>query len=181
MKSLNDPRRRDLIPVGKIVKTHGIHGSVRIKYYNEDKSRFSFYRTILLMDSDGCMERFEVTAAKPYKGVVIAQLAGVENLGRARRLVGASVLVEKAALPELEAGEYYWTDLIGMEVTTTRGDRLGEILDIIPTGGTDVFVVKRGEKEILIPATEKFIQKVDASSGHMVVSLLGGLVENDSI
>jgi len=177
---LNNPKKRELITIGRIVKTHGIHGRLRIKYFNEDKSFFS-YRKILLMDPVGHLESFDVTDARTHKDSIIIQLKNVDHIGAAERLVGASVLVEKEALPALEEGEYYWTDLIGMEVTTASGERVGEVLDVIPTGGADVFVVKEGEKEVLVPATEEVIRQVDIASRRMVVDLLKGLKEDDSI
>lgn len=180
MKSLNNPKKRELVTIGRIVKTHGIHGRLRIKYYNEDKSFFS-YRRVLLTDPVGHLESFDVTDARAHKDSIIIQLRNVDHIGAAERLVGASVLVEKEVLPALEEGEYYWTDLIGMEVTTASGERLGEVLDVIPTGGTDVFVVKEGEKEVLVPATEEVIRQVDIASRRMVVDLLEGLNEDDSI
>ena len=174
-------KKRELIPIGKIVNTHGIHGKLRVIYYNEDKTNFFSYRKILLRDPRGHLEPFEVKEAKIHQKFIIVQFKGLDNLDEAERLVGASVLVERAVLPKLEEGEYYWADLIGMEVLTVKGDRLGEILDIIPTGGTDVFVIKTDKREVLIPATEEVIKQVDMASRRMVVHPLEGLIGNDSI
>jgi 16S rRNA processing protein RimM len=181
LKSSNNFRNKDIITIGRIVKTHGIHGRLRLRYYNEDKNSFFAYRMILLMNQAGNLVPFEVTEAKIHQDLILVQLDGVDSLDQAENLVGASVLVEKAALPELKGGEYYWADLIGMEVTDVRGVRLGEVFDIISTGGTDVFVIKMDEKEILIPATEEVIREVDVALRRMVVSPLEGLVEDDPI
>ncbi len=178
---MNKPEKSDLITIGEIVRTHGIHGKLRIRYYNEDKNFFLSYRKILLMDSAGHVEAFEVVEARIHKDFILAQLKNVDGIGQAERFIGASVLVDKASLPALGEGEYYWTDLIGMEVKTVSGDRLGKVSDIIPTGGSDVFVVMEGKKEIFIPANEEVIKQIDTASRHIIVCLLEGLYGNDSI
>jgi len=174
-------KERELIPIGKIVNTHGIQGKLRAVYYSRDKTGFFPYSKILLRDPRGHLEPYEIIEAKIHRKFFIVQLKDVNNLDQAERLVGASVLVEKATFPRLEAGEYYWVDLIGMEVTTVKGDRVGEISGIISTGGIDVFVIKMGEKEVLIPATEDVIKQVNIASRHMVIHLLEGLIGDDSV
>lgn len=174
-------KERELISIGKIVNTHGIQGKLRAIYYSKDKTGFFPYSKILLRDPRGHLEPHKVIEAKIHRKFIIVRLRDVNSLDQAERLVGAPVLVEKATFPKLEEGEYYWADLIGMEVTTVKGDRLGEISGIIPTGGIDVFVVNRGEKEVLIPATEDVIKQVDVASRHMVIHLLEGLIGDDSV
>jgi 16S rRNA processing protein RimM len=181
LKSSNNSEESELIAIGKVIRTHGIHGGLRVRYYNENKNLFSSYRRILLMVPGGHPKPFAVTEARIHRNLVIVQLENVESIDQAERLVGASILVEKAALPALEEGEYYWTDLIGMDVRTESGDPVGKIEDIILTGGTDVFVIKKGEKEILIPANDEVIRKVDIVARHMTVCLLEGMTKDDSI
>jgi len=164
-----------------IANTHGIHGKLRVKYFNEDKSNFFSYKKVLLRDREGHLGSFEIAEAKVHRKFIVVQFKSIDNLDQAERLVGASVLVEKAAFPKLEEGEYYWADLIGMEVVTASGDRVGEVSDIIPTSGTDVFVIKVGEKEALIPATEERIKQIDVASRRMVIDVMEGLMGNDSI
>ncbi len=174
-------KNRELILIGRVVHAHGIHGKLRIVYYNEDKTSFFRYRKILLRDSFGQLEPFEVTDARIHRKSIIVQLKGFDNLDQAERLVGASVLVEKSALPELEQGEYYWADLIGMEVTNAKGDWVGEVSDIIPTRGADVFVIKAHERELLVPATEEVIREIDLASRRMVICPEEGLIGDDSV
>ncbi len=133
------------------------------------------------MTPGGHPKPFGVTEARIHRRQVIVKLENVESIDQAERLVGAPILVEKAALPVLEEGEYYWTDLIGMDVWTERKDRVGKLADIIPTGGTDVFVIKKGEKEILVPANDEVIRKVDIVARHMTVCLPEEMTKDDSI
>ena len=117
--------------------------------------------------------------AKPHtKGILLA-LKGVGNREEAEALIGCEILIERARLPELDEGTYYWTDLIGLSVYTIDGDCLGRIDSIIPTGSNDVYVVKNmvdgKENEVLIPALESVVVEVDLNREIMRVDLPEGL------
>jgi 16S rRNA processing protein RimM len=77
-------------------------------------------------------------------------------------------------LEDLTEGEYYWRDIIGLDVYTQDGKRLGRIESVFPTGSNDVYVCK-GEREILIPAIADVIQGIDLDKNIMTVKLLEGL------
>jgi 16S rRNA processing protein RimM len=92
-------------------------------------------------------------------------------------LVGSQLLVDRNQLPPLPDGEYYWCDLLGMTVVLDDGSPLGEITDIIATGSNDVYVVKSGEREVLVPAIEDVVLNIDPVAGEMRVALLEGLLD----
>jgi 16S rRNA processing protein RimM len=77
----------------------------------------------------------------------------------------------------LTEGEYYWCDLIGLKVITDGGVHLGELYDIMATGSNDVYLVRSGEKEYLIPAIEDVVVEINLAAGVMTVSPLEGLLE----
>ncbi len=81
---------------------------------------------------------------------------------------------EAVSLPE---GTYYWFELMGMEVVTESGEKLGSIVDIFETGSNDVYVVKRGRKEVYVPATREVIKQVDRKEKRMIIHLIDGLIE----
>jgi 16S rRNA processing protein RimM len=94
-----------------------------------------------------------------------------------QHLVGREIYAERGQLPELTEGEYYWCDLIGLKVVTAEGVLLGELYDIMATGSNDVYLVRSGEKEYLIPAIEDVVVEVNLAAGVMTVSPLEGLLE----
>jgi len=177
LRSLNSLEERELIAIGRIARVHGIHGRLRVVYYNEDKTRFSSYKRVLLKDREGRLGSFRVEEARIHGKFILLSLEGVDSIDQAERLVGSAVLVERADLPDLERGEYYWADLIGMEVTTPEGERVGEVCSIVPTGGTDVIVIGTGKEELLVPATENWIRGIDTASKRMVIEFSEDLVE----
>ncbi len=83
---------------------------------------------------------------------------------------------EEEAIP-LPEGTYYWFELIGMEVVSETGEKLGTIVDIFETGSNDVYVLKRGRKETYIPATREVIRQVDKQAKRMTIRVPEGLLE----
>ena len=110
-----------------------------------------------------------VDGRKQGKGLV-ALLPGFEDREQAIKLVGQQIFVERDQLPPTVEGEYYWTDLEGLEVHTTNGDVLGRVEKLMETGANDVLVI-RGEREHLVPFVQgQYVKRVD---------LEGGLIEVD--
>ena len=174
-------RRDDLVLIGEVIGAHGIKGAVRVYSHAQSPQCFRVGHQLMLEGAGEDARLFEIKAAKPYKKIVRLRLKGVCTREDAQGLTGCRVYMEKAALPPLEEDTYYWTDLIGLSVFTSDGDRLGQIEEIIPTGANDVYVVRSrestGAKEVLIPAIASVIQDIDLDRGRMRVELPDGLLE----
>jgi 16S rRNA processing protein RimM len=79
-------------------------------------------------------------------------------------------------MPELSDGEYYWNEVIGLQVVTEDDRVLGRIETVFPTGSNDVYVCRSPEgREILLPAIVDVVRAIDRERGVMVVRLLKGL------
>ena len=106
-------------------------------------------------------------------------MEGIDTRDHAQALVGADLLVERAQLPELDDGIYYWADIIGLTVYGKDSARLGVVVDIMTTGGNDVYVVKPPHappgRERLIPALATVVTEIDVKRGIMRVDLPEGL------
>jgi 16S rRNA processing protein RimM len=170
---------KDLFPIGKVVKTHGVKGKVKVAYFGEDLHRFSLYREIFIKDDKGRPEPYEILEAIPQPPRLILRLNGIEKVEEAEPLIGREIFIEKKALFELGEGEYYWMDLLGMKVETREGKRIGKVREIFPTGANDVYVVEGKRGEILLPATEEVIQSIDLKKGVMKVLRMEGLWEDE--
>ena len=105
----------------------------------------------------------------------IVALAEVTDRGAAEALTGAEVVVARDRLPPPEADSFYWMDLIGMVVTTMDGKPLGNLIRILETGANDVYVVRRGARETLVPALASVVRRVDLEQRRMWVDLPEGL------
>ena len=168
-----------VIPIGKIVGAHSLNGTSRVYSYAESVSVFKPNSKIILRSPDGQENIYEINWVKPHTRNVLLALKGVNDRTQAEKLIGCELLIEKARLPELEDGTYYWFDLIGLSVFTTEGEFLGRIESIISTGSNDVYVVKPPDgdekDEVLIPALESVVLDIDLEKQKMQVDLPEGL------
>ena len=170
---------KDLFPIGRVVKPHGVKGKIKVEYFGEDLNRFSLYREVFIEDRMGKMETYEILETIPQPPRLILRLKGIERVEDAQILVGKEILIPKEALPDLPEDEYYWIEILGMVVETEEGKRIGKVKEILPTGANDVFVVEGKRGEIFLPATEQVIQSIDRKRGVMKVIRMEGLWEEE--
>ena len=109
-----------------------------------------------------------VDEAKVHSGTVVAKLDGVETREQALALKGATVSVQRAALPEAEEGRYYLADLVGLEVVNEQGERLGVVRQWTTNGAQDVMELV-GERTRLIPWVSAIVKDVDLAARRIVV------------
>ncbi len=170
---------KGLIPIGRILRPHGIRGKLKLEYYGEDVNRFPPCQEVFIEMEAGKLQSFEILGKTPQPPRLILHLKGIERREQVECLVGKEVLIKREDLPVLGRGEYYWADLLGMVVETQEGKRIGWLKEIFPTGANDVYVVAGKRREIYLPATEEVIQGIDCERGIMKVNRMEGLWERD--
>jgi 16S rRNA processing protein RimM len=171
------PESDVLIPVGKIIGSHGVRGQVKVYSYSGNLESLRAVRTVVLKSPQGDLNEVQLTGVTPNAGKIIIGLKDVADINQVPPLVGSEVCLLRSQLPEPEENEYYWRDLIGLEVVTTDGTVIGSLVDIFETGSNDVYVVRSGEREHLIPAVASVISSVDLEGGRMVITPLEGLLD----
>ena len=152
------------IVIGEILKPQGIRGEVKIKPLLDDMAGLKGVKNVEIGGAE-----YKVLSARADAQAAYLALSGVADRNAAELLRGKEILADRAELPALEEGRYYIVDVIGCEVVTEKGQRLGEIADILPAH-TDVYVLKDGEKESMFPAAEGVIVHVDVENKRIVVS-----------
>jgi 16S rRNA processing protein RimM len=170
---------KNLFPIGRVVKPHGVKGKMKVEYFGEDLHRFSSYREIFIEDEKSGLESYEILEVIPQPPRLILRLKGIEKIEQTEPLIGKNILIEKEALPELEEGEYYWADLLGIKVETREGKGIGKVREIFSTGAHDVYVVEGKRGEIFLPAIEDVIQSIDLKKRVMKVVRMEGLWEDE--
>ena len=169
----------NLLSIGKIVGAHGIKGVVKVFSYAESLARYQSGTQLILKDSHGNRSVRTVNWAKPHSKNILLSLDGTRERRQAEALIGSELLIEKAALEELDGDSYYWDDLLGLAVYRLSGEYIGEITAIIPTGSNDVYVVRQPdleiETEVLVPALVSVVKEVDLDRKIMRVDLPEGL------
>ena len=165
------------ILIGKIFGTHGAGGVAKLYSYAESLSVFKPGSFILVESTGGEEKLFKINWVKPHKRAALISLKGVTTRMQADALHGSKLFIEKTQLPELDEDTYYWFDLIGLDVFSIKEKYIGRLENIIETGSNDVYVVKHGDNEILIPAIESVIKAIDLKAKRMDVDLPEGLVD----
>jgi 16S rRNA processing protein RimM len=181
LKSSNNQKvPGDLVQVGKIIGAHGIDGAVKVYSYAESAECFAAGKKLLLFGRTGTTA-YDVLRSDAYKKIMRVRLEGVTTRDQAETLIESDVFLPRQDLPPLEPDTYYWSDVIGMEVTSASGEYLGRVVQIIPTGANDVYVIETppghaAGDEILIPAIASVVLDIDVPGKRMRVELPEGLV-----
>lgn len=161
--------------VGEIVAAHGVDGTLKVRPTTDFPERLVKRREIWV---GGSPHPSRVTHAQMHINVVLLRIDGVTNRDQAERLRGERLSVPTKSLPSLPDGEYYWYQLVGLEVYEWETGRfLGTIGQVIRSGGHhDLFEVDRAPlKPLLIPALKHLVQVVDVEGRRMEVILPPGM------
>ena len=140
------------IPIGKIIGLFGVAGWVKVHSYTRPRQNIIAYSRWRLSPREGALVFSpELESVRRRGGGVVAKFAGIDDRTAAGALLGREVTVEKTQFAPLPEGEYYWFQLVGLEVVNTRRRVLGVVRCLLETGGNDVLVVENGRKRRLIP------------------------------
>lgn len=166
---------KDLIEVGQIVNTYGIHGFVKIKPFVDYKEQFKSFK-ILFLSFGKQTKELEVEEIRFSNDLVLAKLKGIETIEQAEEYRNLYLYAKRRDIP-LEEGAHFIVDLIGLEVYTEDGKLLGTIKEVLQPGANDVYVVEDvTHKDILLPVIPDVIKKIDLEEKKVVVKLLKGLI-----
>ena len=165
-----------MIALGEIVATHGIEGWLKLNPYNPDSPTLLSTQKIVL-ENDGVRSAQRLQAVKPHKNQLLIRLQGVDGINEAQKWIGSIVSVAETNLPALGADEYYYYQVVGLEVFDTEGNRIGIITRLWSTPGGDLYVVQGEAKEYLIPVTKEIVEKIDLTAGKMIINPPEGLLE----
>jgi len=163
------------VKLGRITTVYGVKGWVKVFSNTEPMDNIFAYQPWQIQ-INGQWQEVKVNQGKHHGKGLIAQLEGCNDREQAKFYVGAEIAVDQSLLPDLEEGEYYWSQLTGMNVETEAGVKLGKVDHLIATGANDVLVVKGSQASIdseerLIPwLPDQVITKIDLSGGVIRVN-----------
>lgn len=184
------PDIEDLVVVGRVRRPTGIDGTLLIEVYSGDPKRFSVGDRVFI---DGAEHEIVRTGASGKSAKI--KLAGIDSIEKAGPFRGEELAVTIDSLPDNPPGVYYHYEILGIDVVTLDGQRLGTLTEVIETGGNDVFVVSpdgdetrreaanedsgkgpNNSGEILIPVLDGVIVAVDKENGVMTIDPPAGLI-----
>jgi 16S rRNA processing protein RimM len=153
--------------LGAVVAAHGIKGEVRVKTFTLAPESLGAYGPL----TTGSGRTLSIASIRPMKqSEMIVAFAGVADRNQAESLKGEGLYVARAQLPELEAGEFYQADLIGLKVEDSGGKDIGVVRAIHNFGAGDLIEIERvgGESEF-IPLSDESVTRVDIAGGRIVI------------
>ncbi|HUS24735.1 MAG TPA: ribosome maturation factor RimM [Candidatus Binatia bacterium] len=152
------------VELGRVVGAFGIHGWIRVRSITRPPQAILEYGQWQVGD-----RTYVVREGRPHGALVAVQLEGVADRDAAQALTGATIEVERSALPKLRKGQFYWADLMGASVETVQGETLGVLSGLTSNGVQDVMQV-RGDRERLIPyVSGPIVKAVDPVAKRIVV------------
>ena len=163
--------------IGKIVGAHGVRGTIRIQPIAESLEIFKPGTALLVISPEDRKTSCKINWIKPHSHGALLTFREITNRDQAKALTGSELYIESGRFPKLEDGAYYWFELIGLNVYTSEDRSIGRLESIIETGANDVYVVKKNNKEILIPALKSVVRSIDINRKIMCVELPDGLEE----
>lgn len=138
-----------MVILGKISGVFGIKGWVKVHAFTETRLGIVDYSPWQLK-VNGQWTTCKVLQGQAQGKSIVAKLENIQDRDQALALVGSEIAVERDSLPRLTEEQYYWSDLVGLDVVNVEGEAFGKVSHLFETGSNDVLVVK-GERERLVP------------------------------
>ena len=160
------------LEVGKVTSTHGVMGEVKVQPWADSPDFLCQFDTFYV---DEAYVPMKVERARPHKNMVIVKFEGVTDVPSGLAMRNAILHIDRkdAKLPE---GSFFLADLMGLEVRDAEtGAVLGKIADVLTLPANNVYVVRGGEREILVPAVPLFIAETNVDDGYLRVNMIEGL------
>ena len=164
------------LEIGQIVNTFGIKGFVKVNPFVDDILRFDDLEKVYIRRNKEIKE-LQVEEVKYHKNMVLVKFKGIDKVEDAELLRNFYLEVDRENAIELEEGEYFIADLLGMNVLTEENEELGKLEDVFNAGSSDIYVVKTEEgKQILLPAISEVVKEINLKENKIIVHLLEGLI-----
>jgi 16S rRNA processing protein RimM len=161
-----------MVVLGRLLAPYGVKGWLHLRTFGDDPASWKRMPQWWLAREDGSEAQWTaatLSSLRQHGRGWVAKLNGVDTYEAAEAMKGWYVAAPRDELPATENGEYYWTDLIGLQVVNAQGEALGVVESMIETGAHDVVQVRDGEVERLLPFVEQVVKKVDVAGGRMTV------------
>ncbi len=169
----------DAVEVGRVMGAWGIKGGIRVKPFAADPQALFSSKRWFLRPPEGprpgagaLPTLLRIATAKEHGDGVVATVHDMDDRNAAEALKGATVLIARSSFPTPDEGEFYWVDLIGLQVHNRAGTALGEVVGLIETGPHCVLRIQPADSEadeVLIPFVDAYVDGVDLAAKRISV------------
>jgi len=163
---------------GVIVRPHGVRGVVKVRAATDEVEHFSRLKHVQLQRGEQVLGDYHIAQVQFVPEGILLSFHEVHDRNQAELLRGAELMIPLEAYPPKSAEQFYHFELIGLPVYGTANEYLGEIVEIKAFPANDVWVIRNGKEEKLVPAIDSVIREVDLANRRVVISPLPGLFED---
>lgn len=164
------------VTIGQISRVRGLKGEMVVIPLTDDPSRFAKLQKVTLSKEENTGE-FWVERVRAAERKVLLKLREVGNPEEARKWVGGFIEIENDQLVKLPEGRYFVFDVVGLEVFTILGQRIGKVKEVISLPANDVYLVEGEGKQYDIPAIKRVVRKIDLDKKKMIIDPIEGLLD----
>jgi 16S rRNA processing protein RimM len=163
-----------------LVGGHGVRGLAKAHPFNPGSPGLLAAEKITLVRPDGnTSATFAVLESRPHKNIILMRMDGLESLNALEPWIGSEIHLDREHLPAAgETGVYHW-EALGLEVRTRQGILVGHIEEIQSMPANDLWVVRDGARESLIPVVEPIVVEIDLPAGVAIIDPPAGLVAEE--
>ena len=165
---MSSRKLEEIVVMGKVLVPYGVNGWVKVYSFTEKIESFLTYKKLYLSKDQKNWLEIKIKEIKLHGKTIIVKFSEIADRSQAETYKNYLIGVPKDYLPQLNDNQYYWNDLIGLEVLNLQDVSFGLVDTYIETGANDVIVVK-GDKERLIPYTPMTVLKVDTIKNKIIV------------
>jgi len=176
-RALVGPTPDGLLRIGYVAGSHGLQGALRVRTEDPGSTTIGTLKRMFIETAAGRREFKVLSASALSAGNHRVMLEGINDAEAAEALSASAVMVAASDLPPLKEGEFYYFQLVGAEVMLTDGRRLGTIEDIMSPGAHDVWVVRDGEREVLVPVISDVVKAMDLAARRVTIEAVPGLLD----
>ena len=170
-------RKEECFYLGKIVSKYSFKGEVLIKLDTDDPGQYKDLESVFVSLGNNLVPFFVDRCRLHKSNLLRIDFEGVKDEAAADNILGAELYLPLSLLPKLEGDKFYYHEIIGFEVMDVTHGSLGTVESVNDSGAQDLFEIKKGDIELLIPVSDDIIQKIDRKQKQIHVKTPYGLVD----
>ena len=164
--------KQQYLEVGKVTSVHGLNGEVRVQPWADSPDFLCQFKTLYVDEAHFPMK---VERARVHKNMIIIKFEGPTDVPSALSLRNAVLYIDRADV-SLPKGAFFLADIYGLEARdAATGEVLGRIEDVLTLPANNVYVVRGGPRELMIPAVPQFIAETNIEDSYIRVNMMDGL------
>lgn len=164
--------------VGKVVKPHGLGGEVKVFSYIEKPEWFKLFKSVFIEQSGGEGEWLNIENVRFQHRLVLLKFTTVKERNNAELLRGSFLYIDRETAKDLGENSFSLQEINDFKVETVSGSKIGVVEDILIHTAQNIIIVKKGNKEFLIPFVKEFVKQIDRKSRKVIISPIKGLLDN---